>query len=538
VGALLPVTSRRKDHFANRRVRPKPDTTYYTKRKLLYPVGVLADLLLEATRVTKSFAGVHALRGVSFDLRPGEVHALVGENGAGKSTLIKIITGAETADAGALAVDGRSVQRMDPPTARSLGIAAIYQQPALFPDLTVMENIALSLDGARTLRRIDWKARRQTAVRLLEEAGASIEPDRLVETLSMPERQLVEIAKAIGANGRILIMDEPTASLTEREIDNLFQVVRRLRAHGAGVIYISHKLDEIFAVADRITVLRDGESIAMRQRDDIDRGELVRLMVGRELAAVYPKRSVPLGAIALELRGVSNTTRGVRQISLTVRRGEILGVAGLVGSGRTELAETIFGLTPLDAGDILVNGAAAAIESPADAIRFGIGYVPEDRQQHGVIADISIAANTSLNNLAAVSNRGLIDADAERKVAARYIEQLRIKTPSVDAAVGDLSGGNQQKVALARWLSIAPAVLLLDEPTQGIDIGAKAEIHEIMERLAEQGMAIVMISSELPELLAMADRIAVMRRGALAGILGRDEATPQTVMAMALGHAA
>jgi rhamnose transport system ATP-binding protein len=276
----------------------------------------------------------------------------------------------------------------------------------------------------------------------------------------------------------------------------------------------------------------------MRRRDAIDRDELVRLMVGRELAAVYPKRSVPLGAIALELRGVSNMTRGVRQVSLTVRRGEILGVAGLVGSGRTELAETIFGLTPLDAGDILVNGAAATIESPADAIRFGIGYVPEDRQQHGVIAEMSIAANTSLNNLAAVSNRGLIDADSERRVAATYVEQLRIKTPSVEAAVGELSGGNQQKVALARWLSIEPAVLLLDEPTQGIDIGAKAEIHEIMERLAEQGVAIVMISSELPELLAMADRIAVMRRGALAGILGRDDATPQTVMALALGHAA
>jgi rhamnose transport system ATP-binding protein len=250
----------------------------------------LSSALLDATSITKSFAGVHALRGVSFDLRAGEVHALVGENGAGKSTLIKIITGAETADSGALAVAGRAVQRMDPPTARSLGIAAIYQQPALFPDLTVTENIALSLDGARALRRIDWKARRQTALQLLEQAGAAIDPDRLAETLSMPERQLVEIAKAIGANGRILIMDEPTASLTEREIDNLFQVVRRLRARGAGVIYISHKLDEIFAVADRITVLRDGESIAMRRRDDIDRGELVRLMVGRELAAVYPKR--------------------------------------------------------------------------------------------------------------------------------------------------------------------------------------------------------------------------------------------------------
>jgi rhamnose transport system ATP-binding protein len=261
-------------------------------------------------------------------------------------------------------------------------------------------------------------------------------------------------------------------------------------------------------------------------------------MVGRELAAVYPKRSVPLGEVALELRGVSNSVRGVRQISLTVRRGEILGVAGLVGSGRTELAETIFGLTARDAGDILVNGTVATIGCPADAIRLRIGYVPEDRQRHGVIAEMSIAANTTLNNLAAVSRRGVIDAGAERQTAARYVEQLRIKTPSVQTAVGELSGGNQQKVALARWLAIEPAVLMLDEPTQGIDIGAKAEIHEIMERLAEKGIAIVMISSDLPELLAMADRIAVMRRGALAGILGQDEATAQTVMTLALGHAA
>ena len=498
----------------------------------------MSDVLLEATRVTKAFAGVRALRGVSFDLRAGEVHALVGENGAGKSTLIRIVTGAETADAGALAVAGRAVPHMDPATARSLGIAAIYQHPVLFPGLTVTENIALPLDGTRACGRIDWKARRHLAVQLLEQIGAAIDPDRPVDTLSMPERQLVEIAKAIGANGRILIMDEPTASLTTREIDNLLQVVGRLRTRGAGVIYISHKLEEIFAVADRITVLRDGESIATRRRDEINSGELVRLMVGRELTAVYPKRPAALGAIALELRGVSNRTRSVRQISMTVRRGEILGIAGLVGSGRTELAETIFGLTVCDEGSIFVNGAAARIKTPADAVRLGLGYLPEDRQQHGVITDLSIAANITLNNLAAVSTGGLVDATAERRTAARYVDELRIKTPSVQAAVGGLSGGNQQKVALARWLSIEPAVLILDEPTQGIDIGAKGEIHEIVQRLAERGVAIVMISSELTELLAMADRIAVMRRGTLAGVLGRHEATRHTVMALALGHAA
>jgi rhamnose transport system ATP-binding protein len=505
--------------------------------------------LLEASGITKSFAGVRALRGVSFDLFPGEVHALVGENGAGKSTLIRIVTGAEIPDAGTLRVGGRTLPRLDPASARALGIAAIYQQPALFPDLTVAENIALPLEGGRGLRRVDWSARRRRARQLFEQIGAAIDPDRRAQTLSMPERQLVEIAKAIDAEARILIMDEPTASLTDREIAHLLDVVIRLRAGGTGIVYISHKLEEIFAVADRITVLRDGESIATRRREEIERGELVRLMVGRELTAMYPRgaRHVPDTCLApgvaargaaLELRNVSNSARGVRQVSLTVRRGEIVGIAGLVGSGRTELAETIFGLTPADAGEILVNDAAVRIGTPADAIRLGIGYVPEDRQRHGVIADMSVAANTTLNNLPAVSRRGLIDAGAEQRAAAKYVEQLRIKTSSVDAAVGGLSGGNQQKVALARWLAIEPAVLILDEPTQGIDIGAKAEIHDIMERLAGRGVAILMISSDLPELLAMADRVAVMRRGAIAGILPRDEATSQTVMALALGHAA
>ena len=501
--------------------------------------------LLEAVAISKSFAGVRALRGVSFDLIPGEVHALVGENGAGKSTLIKIVTGAEVPDSGTLAVGGRTLQRLDPVSARALGIAAIYQQPALFPDLTVAENIALPRERSRGLRRVDWNARRQRAHDLFEQIGAAIGPDRLADTLSMPERQLVEIARAIDAEARILIMDEPTASLTDREIDHLLDVVTRLRARGTGIVYISHRLEEIFAVADRITVLRDGESIVTRRRDDIDRDELVRLMVGRDLTAMYPRGAtygpgtyLAPSRPALELREVSNSDRGVKEISLTVGRGEILGLAGLVGSGRTELAETIFGLTPADSGEILVNDAPVRIGAPSDAIRLSIAYVPEDRQRHGVIADMSVAANTTLNNLPAVAMRGLIDAGAEHRATARYVEQLRIKTPSVDAAVGGLSGGNQQKVALARWLWIEPAVLILDEPTQGIDIGAKAEIHEIIERLAERGVAIVMISSDLPELLAMADRVAVMRRGALAGVLRREDASSQSVMALALGHAA
>jgi len=503
----------------------------------------VAGHLFDASAISKSFAGVRALRGVSFDLRAGEVHALVGENGAGKSTLIRIVTGADQPDSGTLTIAGRTVARLDPASARALGIAAIYQQPALFPDLSVAENIALPLEGGRAFRRVDWRARRQRARHLFEQIGAAIDPDRRAGTLSMPERQLVEIAKAIDADARILIMDEPTASLTDREVDHLLDVVRRLRARGTAIVYISHKLEEIFAVADRITVLRDGESIATRPRDGIDRDELVRLMVGRDLTALYGARQVSdagqtPGPAALELRDVSNAARGVRRVSLSVRRGEIVGVAGLVGSGRTELAETIFGLTPLDAGEILVAGAPVRIAAPADAIRLGIAYVPEDRQRHGVIADMSVAANTTLNNLPAVSRRGLIDAGAEQRAAARYVDRLRIKTASLAAAVGGLSGGNQQKVALARWLSIDPSVLILDEPTQGIDVGAKAEIHQIIGQLAGRGVAVLMISSDLPELLAMADRVAVMRRGAIAGILPRADASSAAVMALALGHAA
>ncbi len=492
--------------------------------------------LLDAAVITKSYAGVRALRGVSFDLRRGEVHALVGENGAGKSTLIRIMTGAVAADSGTIAIEGAVAPRLDPQVAASLGIAAIYQQPSLFPDLTVAENIALALERGGPWRRIDWGARRRGATDVLARVGSSIAPERLAGTLSMPEQQMVEIAKAIGANARILIMDEPTASLTERDVARLFTVIGRLRGEGVGIIYISHRLDEIFAIADRITVLRDGETIETRRRDEVDRAGLIRMMVGRELSAVFPKRAVPIGAVALELRGISHRASGVRDVSFAVRKGEILGITGLVGSGRTELAEVLFGLRPADAGEIHLHGARVRIGSPADAIRLGIAYVPEDRRQHGVVLEMSVAANATLANLGGVSHRGLLDRPAERAIAERYVEDLRIKTPSVETGVGALSGGNQQKVALARWLSIDPAVLILDEPTQGVDVGSKSEIHDLMVRLAERGVAIVMISSEMPEILGMSDRIAVMRAGTLRKILHRAEATQDGLLALALGQ--
>jgi len=495
------------------------------------------NFLLEAKCITKAFAGVKALNGVSFDLVEGEVHALIGENGAGKSTLIKIVTGAEEADSGTLSVCGRPVSQNDPAIARSLGIAAIYQQPALFPHLTVSENIALAVEMGNLWRKVDWKRRQELAAELLVRAQGSIHPSRLVSTLSMPEQQLVEIAKALGADAKILIMDEPTASLSDREVDNLFGVINALKRHGVGVIYISHRIEEILSIADRVTVLRDGDTIATLRRDQVDRRQLISLMVGRELASVFTKRETSIGDVVLELRNLGNRTRGLQDVSLSVRSGEIVGLAGLVGAGRTELAETVFGLTPADSGQILLRGKPVNIPSPVDAIQAGIGYLPEDRRQHGVIMTMPISMNTSLAMLKTVSSFGLIDHVRERRLADRYIRQLRIKTPSVHAAVQTLSGGNQQKVALARWLSIHPSIVILDEPTQGVDVGSKAEIHRLIVDLAKQGMAIIMISSELPELLGMSDRIAVMHAGTIAGVLSRQDAIQENILSLALGHA-
>jgi rhamnose transport system ATP-binding protein len=493
---------------------------------------------LRVSNLVKSFAGVRALRGVTFALRRSEVHAIVGENGAGKSTLIKTITGAVAPDGGEIALDGRVVDWMDPHAAAAAGIAAIYQQPALFPHLTVSENIALRTERGRTWRIVDWSARRRRAGALLEALDARIDPERLVETLTMPEQQIVEIACVLGADARIVIMDEPTASLGDAEVASLFRAVAALKARGAGVIYISHRLDEVFALADRVTVLRDGESVGTFPAADLSRAELVRAMVGRTMADVYPQREPPPADAnaVLELANVGHAPSGIRGASLTVREGEIVGLAGLVGSGRTELAEIIFGLRPADAGEIRLRGAIASVMTPSDAIRLGIGYVPEDRRRHGVVLEMPVAANTTLASLPNVARRGLIDRAAEAAEAAAFVGRLGIKTPSIRAEAGTLSGGNQQKVALARWLATRPAVLILDEPTQGVDIGAKAEIHRLVAELARGGMAILLISSELPEVLGMCDRIAVMQAGTIVGVLDRAQATQAAILQLALGH--
>src|SRR5215470_5565579 len=491
--------------------------------------------ILAVHRVSKSFDGVHALRDVSLQIFAGEIHALIGENGAGKSTITKIMTGAVHPDSGRIEICGKEVEFNDPSISRSLGVAAIYQQPSLFPDLTVAENIALSLEMGNTSWKVDWKARHRQADALMKSLGASIDPRRLARTLSMADQQVVEIAKAIGADAKILLMDEPTAALTEVEADRVFQLVRRLKADGVGIVYISHRLEEILAIADRITVLRDGQSVASRNAADVDRNELIRMMVGRSIESVYPKRDVPIRDVALEVRSLSNHDAGLRNISFSVRQGEIFGLAGLGGSGRTKLARTLFGLSP-SGSDILLSGNPHRIDCPADAIRLGIGYLPEDRRQHGVILEMQVAMNISLAALGSFSRWGLVNRKGERDLARKYVELLRIKTSSVFRATGTLSGGNQQKVALARWLAIRPRVMILDEPTQGVDIGSKSEIHQLIVQLAEQGMAIILISSELPEILGMCDRIGVMHAGTLGRILTRPEATQSSIMSLALGH--
>jgi rhamnose transport system ATP-binding protein len=528
-------------------------------------------MILKADSISKSFGAVRALKGVSFDLRAGEVHALVGENGAGKSTLIKIITGAlqpdkpEAGDTCSLFINGQYVVENSPSLAKRLGVAAIYQQPALFPDLSVAENLALGLEPGGLLRRVSWRGRNTRAKELLDRIGARIDPNTPASALTMPEQQLVEIARALGSSpdtgAKILIMDEPTASLAERETEHLFKVIAELRAQGAGVIYISHRLEELFRIADRVTVLRDGETVATRAMNEVDQAELIHLMVGRELTAVFPKREVKISETVLEIRNLSSRAAGIHNVSLSVRAGEILGLTGLVGAGRTELARVLFGLLPSDNGSVFLRSPNSErrsrglsershrshmshkshelnevkIDSPAKAVELGIAYVPEDRRRHGAILEMPIAANVTLAILDRISNLKFLDFKSEKKVAVDFATRLSVKTPATFAPAGALSGGNQQKVALARWLATNPRVLILDEPTQGIDVGAKSEIHRLMCDLAEAGMAIIMISSELPEILGMSDRIAVMRGGTVVGLMERNEATQQRIIELGLG---
>lgn len=492
--------------------------------------------LLELRQLSKSFGGARALRGVDFELASGEVHALLGENGAGKSTLIKIVTGAHRPDSGTIRVGGVVVSDLSPASAHKLGIACIYQQPALFPDLTVAENIGLRLETGGVARRIDWNARRQRAAELLKRIGAAIHPDAEVTSLSMPEQQLVEIACALGAGARIVIMDEPTASLTQKEQHLLFAVVHELRKAGVGVIYISHRLEEIFTLADRVTVLRDGQSVGTNPVSDITEASLIRMMVGREMTQIYPPAESAPGEVVLAARDLGCRAAGVHGVTFDLRAGEILGLAGLVGAGRTELARILFGITPASAGEIWLNGKAVEVSSPEDAVALGIAYVPEDRRRHGVVLEMPIEENMTMAIHHRIFPGAWLRFGRERELAMRCIRDLAVKTAGPAAPGISLSGGNQQKVSLARWLATKPKVLILDEPTQGVDVGAKGEIHRIIRNLAQDGLAVLLISSDLPEILGMSDRIGVMRGGTLTALLPA-KADAHVVMSAALGKA-
>jgi rhamnose transport system ATP-binding protein len=498
-----------------------------------------ATSLLAVAGIEKSFPGVRALSGVSFEVAPGEVHALLGENGAGKSTLIKVISGVYRPDSGTIHVDARPLRFDSPDHARRAGIATIYQELLLFPDLTVAENIFMGHAPRGCGGRLDWKAMAAKTEALLASLDiVDLAPSRVVGSLSVGNRQRVEILRALSQNARLLIMDEPTAALTEYDVTRLFDIVRRLKSRGVGIIYISHRMDEIFQLADRVTVLRDGAQVGSRRVAETSSAELVQMMVGRRIESLFPKFATAVGAPVLEVRDLVRRpmTRGV---SLTVRAGEIVGLAGLVGSGRSELAHTIFGVASAESGQILVSGKPVSIRSPGRARALGIAYVPEDRATQGLVRAMTVRENFSLASLANVARRGFIDSAAETRLADAGIARFRVRAGSLDQLVGRLSGGNQQKIVLGKWLANQPKLLILDEPTRGIDVGAKAEIHRMMSELAAQGLAILMISSELPEVLGMSDRVLVMREGRLVAEFSRAEASPEAVgAAMMGGHGA
>jgi rhamnose transport system ATP-binding protein len=487
--------------------------------------------LLQMRGVSKAFPGVQALIGVDLDVRAGEVHAIVGENGAGKSTLMKILAGIYQPDAGSLMLGGQAAHIENPRQAMALGIGMIHQELNLAPNLSVAENIFLGRVPTRA-GLVDWRRLDAQTRTLLSRLGIDLDARAAVEDLSVARQQMVEITKALSLDARVIIMDEPTSALTERETATLFQIIGRLKAERVAVVYISHRLDEIFRVADRVTVLRDGRLIGSSAVATTTPALLISQMVGRELNALFPKTPVEIGPPVLEVRHLAR--RGVlHDISFVLRRSEILGLAGLVGAGRTELVRALFGADPINHGQILIDGKPATIHNPRDAIRLGLGFVTEDRKLHGLVLGMSVRENATLASLPELSRFGWIDFRRERQVALDYMQRLNIRTPSVEHEVMTLSGGNQQKVVLAKWLAIHPRILILDEPTRGIDVGAKAEVHALMSRLAASGVSIVMISSELPEILGMSDRILVVRQGRISAEFSRQEASQEKILAAA-----
>jgi rhamnose transport system ATP-binding protein len=498
-------------------------------------IDVPAPPRAELRGISKRFAATQALDDVSLDLRPGEIHALVGENGAGKSTLVKILAGIHQPDSGTIWLDGEQTQIHGPAQSRALGIAVVHQEPRLFPDLTVAENVFIGHAPAGRLGTIDWGGTRRAAQALFRQLDVQFDVDAPVRGLSMADQQLIEIAKSLSVEARVLILDEPTASLSAHEVERLFTIVRRLRDRGVAVLFVSHRLDEVFQLCDRATVFRDGKHVVTTATSDLTTANLVRHMVGRAVS-LFPKVETTVGDVLLEVRGLTRV--GVfRDVAFSVRAGEIVGFAGLVGAGRTEVARVLFGIDQPDGGEIRLGGMPVSFASPSAAMHAGIAYLPEDRHQEGLVLDFTIAQNVTLPIMPRLFPRLLVRSSIERKVARDYTRQFNVRMTGVDQLVGALSGGNQQKVVLAKWLAAKPKVLILDEPTRGIDIGAKVEVHRIISELAGSGLGIILISSDLPEVLAMSDRILVLHEGRITAEIPRERATEERVMFAATGSA-
>jgi len=492
------------------------------------------DALLEMRGIGKTFPGVKALEGVHLAVREGQVHALLGENGAGKSTLIKILSGAYAKDEGQIYFEGKPVEIRSPHDAQALGISTIYQEFNLARDLTVAENIFLGALPRKGMT-VDWPAVKAGAREILDRLGVTFSTDTQIASLSAAGQQLVEIAKALNRKTRILIMDEPSALLGEKDLENLFRVVRSLQAQGIGIIYISHRLKEIFELADEVTILKDWRYVATRKVSEVTMDDLVKLMIGRDLKDVYPKRTVEPGEVLLEVNNVSQP-KLLRDISFQLHAGEIVGFAGIVGSGRTELARAIFGADSCK-GEMRIDGKPYKPGSPSEAIRRGVALVTEDRKGQGLFLKLNVRINTTISGLKQLTRYGVIQFAKELALVKKMINDLSIKTPNAGFLVVNMSGGNQQKVVLARWLSVGTRIFLLDEPTRGIDVGSKSEIYQIMDKLTKQGVGIIMISSELPEVLGMSDRIMVMRQGRIVKELSRAEASEEAIMQYAVGSA-
>ncbi|HEX2979791.1 MAG TPA: sugar ABC transporter ATP-binding protein [Anaerolineaceae bacterium] len=498
-------------------------------------VDQIARLRME--HITKTYPGVRAVQDVTLEVFPGEILALAGENGAGKTTLMNVLTGVVQADEGRIYLDGKEVRVDSPRRAQELGISMIHQELALIPQLTVGQNIYLGREPRSRLPAvIDWPRLYRDAQQALDRMNLSITVKAQIADLSNAERQLVEIAKALSFQARLIVFDEPTSSLTERETHVLFELMRSLRREGVSLIYISHRMEEIFELSDRVAVMRDGQLVGVEKTAALSTLKVVQMMVGRELTEFFPKQASQPGEVVLRAERL-RSGRLLRDASLELRRGEIVGLAGLVGAGRTDLAEALFGARPLDAGQIWVNGQPEQIRSPRDAIRLGIALVPEDRKIDGLFLGQSVRSNAGVSLLGRFSRLGFINFRKIAEQVSRLVEQLKIRTPSLTQRVRNLSGGNQQKVVISRWLALNPKILILDEPTRGVDVAAKAEIHGLISDLASQGMAILMISSELPEVLGVSDRVLVMREGRVVAEFPRAEATQDRIMQAATGQA-